>query len=130
MLKIGDNNNNNNNKVEVKFVWQISNPLQLVPVWVAILVFKIWLQLKNTVFKYYNFINEKKWLIQNCHPAPCFLNRDKLFLTLSDQYRNPERRFQLPEQNHTSFEASALPLSHHGRFPLRVLFQQKFCPFS
>ena len=26
-----------------------------------------------------------------CHPAPCYLNSDKVFPLLSDQYRNPER---------------------------------------
>ena len=26
-----------------------------------------------------------------CRPAPCYLNSDKLFLTLSDQYHNPKR---------------------------------------
>ena len=28
-----------------------------------------------------------------CYPAPCYLNSDKVFLLLSDQYCNPERGF-------------------------------------
>ena len=30
----------------------------------------------------------------NCHLAPCYLNSDKLFLTLSNWYRNPEQGFE------------------------------------
>ena len=51
----------------------------------------------------------------NCHPALCYLNSDKLFLTLSDWYHNPEGGFALPEQSQASYEASTLPPSHHGR---------------
>ena len=31
----------------------------------------------------------------NCHTAPYYLNSDKPFLTLSDQYRNAERDLSL-----------------------------------
>ena len=29
-----------------------------------------------------------------CHPAPCYMISDKLFISLSDQYCNPERGFE------------------------------------
>ena len=29
-----------------------------------------------------------------CHLAPCYLNRDEVFLLLSDQYHNPEQGFE------------------------------------
>ena len=34
-----------------------------------------------------------KIVSDTCHPAPYYVNSDKPFLTLSDQYRNPERGF-------------------------------------
>ena len=37
----------------------------------------------------------------NCHPAPCYLNSDKLFLTLCDWYHNPKQWFEPPEQHST-----------------------------
>ena len=43
------------------------------------------------VSELYNRFN----IVRNtCHPVPCYLNSDKLFLTLSNQYRNPERGFK------------------------------------
>ena len=33
--------------------------------------------------------------------------------------------FELPEQSHASFEVSALPPSHHGRFHFQTLFKDK-----
>ena len=50
------------------------------------------------------------------------MNSDKLFLTLCDQYCNPEWGFKLPEQSHASFEASALPPGHHGQYFVYLLF--------
>ena len=53
-----------------------------------------------------------------CHPVPFYLNRDKLFIILSNHYCNPEwdsnlgpKHLSLPE-----FETWPLrPLGHHGR---------------
>ena len=37
----------------------------------------------DSFYARFNIVSNK------CHPAPCNLNSDKLFLTLSDQYSNP-----------------------------------------
>ena len=47
-----------------------------------------------------------------CHPAPCYLNGDKVFLLLSDQYHNPESVSECLLE----FDTHSKPLGHHGRF--------------
>ena len=35
------------------------------------------------------------YIVSNtCHPAPCYLNSDKVFLLLSNRYRNPKLGFE------------------------------------
>ena len=50
------------------------------------------------------------------HPAPYYLNSDKVCLLLSDQYRSPERDSNPPYQSEqpTWIRLHALPPSHHG----------------
>ena len=53
-----------------------------------------------------------------CHPAPYYLNSDKPFLTLSDQYRNPEWGFEPGSLSKCliEFYTRSKPLCHHGQF--------------
>ena len=48
----------------------------------------------------------------NCHPVLCYLNSDKLFLTLSDRYRNPEWGFKpgAMSEHLLEFDACSNPL--------------------
>ena len=42
----------------------------------------------DSVYARFNIISD------TCHPGPCYFNSNKVFLLLSDQYRNPERGFE------------------------------------
>ena len=58
------------------------------------------------------------WVSDKCHPAPCFLSRDKVFLLLSGQYCNPKRGLNLRPKRLSllEFEAWRLrPLGHYGQ---------------
>ena len=52
------------------------------------------------------------------HPAPCYLNSNKVFLFLSDQYCNPERGFKPGSSSDCllQFYTCSKPLGHHGVF--------------
>ena len=50
-------------------------------------------------------------------PGPYYLNSDKLFLTLSNQYRNPEQGFEPRSSSECllEFDTRSKPLGYHGR---------------
>ena len=53
-----------------------------------------------------------------CHPAPCYLNSNKVFCLLRDRYCNPEQGFEPGSSSESLFEfdTCSKPLGHHGRF--------------
>ena len=52
-----------------------------------------------------------------CHPVPCYLNSNKVFLLLSDKYHNPEQGFKPGSLSECEleFDTSSKLLGHHGR---------------
>ena len=58
----------------------------------------------------------------NCHPAPYYLNSDKPFLTLSNQYHKPKEGFELGSSSECllEFDTCSKLLGHHGRFKPKI----------
>ena len=52
-----------------------------------------------------------------CHPAPCYLNSNQVFLLLSNQYHNPDRGFEPGSSSECllEFDTCSKPLGHHGQ---------------
>ena len=67
-----------------------------------------------------------------CHPAPCYLNKDKVFLLLSNQYRNPERGFKPGSLSECLFEfdTRSKPLPALPPRPVKDIFVQNISYFS
>ena len=68
------------------------------------------LGMPDSVYAQFNIVSD------TCHPAPCYLNSDKVFLLLSDQYRNPKRGFKSGALSECllEFDTRSKLLGHHG----------------
>ena len=62
------------------------------------------------------------------HPVPCYLNSAKVFLLLSDRYRNPERDLNLGPKDRACVNIAQClrPLGHHGRFHQKFYMSRIF----
>ena len=71
----------------------------------------------DSVYAWFDIISN------TCHPAPCYLNSDRVFLLMSNQYRNPEQGFKPVSSSECllEFDTHTKPLGHHGRFYVNII---------
>ena len=69
------------------------------------------LGMPDSVYAWFNIVSD------TCHPVPCYLNSDKVFRLLSDQYPNPEQGFKLGSLSECllEFDTCSKLLGHHSR---------------
>ena len=71
----------------------------------------------DSVYAWFDIISN------TCHPAPCYLNSDRVFLLMSNQYCNPEQGFKPVSSSECllEFDTHSKPLGHHGRFYVNII---------